>query len=1038
MIDVVVKRKDYVGRAIELGHDAVFSTEHGCSGNIFELYDQCKEAGLKAIFGMEMYFTKDHLKKEGKNWHICVIALNYEGYRAINRISSEANINGFYYQPRVDVDLLLTLPPRDVVITTACINNPMYFEDDDHDVEKEYLIPMRDHFGDHFFIEVQSHNDQKQISFNLIGKRLAEKHNIPLIAGVDSHYIQNDGAKDRNMFLEGKGLHYGEEDGFLLDYPSGQELISRFIRQGVFNKEEAISLLGATHIFEQAEDLGFNDDFKTPTIYPDLSLDERLEKLKNIIFKKFKSYARSRPDLPREELKKQSGELTKEFNVIKETNDVVRLADYFLFNYEMIKRGQEEYGGVLTKSGRGSASGYFINYLLGFTSVNRFDSVIPLYPSRFITTTRLLENHSVADIDFNTADDEPFIKASKDLLGENGCYRMVAYGTMQEASAIKNVCRAYGIEPGMVNEVTKDIDKYRDDPEWKPYIDEAQTFIDTIDNISPSPCSFLLLNDDIRESVGVIRIKDELCAAIDGDWAQRQGCVKNDILRVSVWKLIADTFKEINQEIPTIPELQKLVNEDVWKMYSDGYTATLNQVGKDGTHSKVVKYSPKNIAELSAFVAAVRPGFKSLVENFIERKPYTTGVPEIDEVLSPSFNYMLYQESIMQVLSFLGVEESGTYDVIKKISKKRFTEDEQEKLMSSLEDNFKEKTGSTDGFDGIWQVIHDAADYSFNSAHAICVAWDSVYGAYLKSHYPLQYFTVCFNHYKDDLVITSKLTTEASRMGIKVLPARFGLAKADYAYDINANTISKGVGSVKNINNDVADKLYELSKDKYDNIYDLFSALKDDGITKKHMETLIKVNYFQKFGGNKKLLKCYELFRKYGSKKQFKKDFEDAVLTLDIISKYAGKETEKLYQEIDMKGLLLEVFDALPNDKFTIKEQMKVDFELIGSPNSLYRNNRNAHYVKKATRYGKKSSTILEIFNLQTGESKKVKVKGKIYNREPIKEEDVIFVGSITQDGKWQKIDNTGVFSQDWVQTDEMEDILETYTIYKQEGMACD
>lgn len=1046
--DVVTKRIDYVERAKELGHTAIFSTEHGCSGNILEAYSLAKDNDLKCIFGTELYFTRniDDKENKGRNWHIIVIALNKKGYRAINRISSFANEHGFYKQPRVDVNLLLTLPAQDVIVTTACINNPIFLSEDGYDAVKDYLIPMRDHFKDHFFIEVQSHNDPDQIKFNKIAVKIAEKLRIPLIAGVDSHYIYPEDGLNRSKWLDGKGFNYEvNEDGFVLDYPSGEELIRRFKAQGVLSEIECLRAIQATHVFDQAEDLGFTKDFKTPVIYPELTLNERLEKLRSLVKNKFKEYLFINKHLTKKQIKHIATEIIKEFRVIEETNDTVYTADYFLFNYQMIKLGVEKYGGVLTKTGRGSASGYFINYLLGFTSVDRFESSIPLYPSRFMSTARLIESHSMPDIDFNVADDKPFIKAQEELLGEYKSVRMVAYGRMKASSAFKNLCRSYGFDPSSYTEMGKflreaevDMEKHGDDtklkeaendPEWGEVVKESKKYIGVIESISPSPCSFLLSNDDLREQIGIMKIKDELCVAVDKDWAEAYGFLKNDILLVTVWDIISKTYKEIDQPIPTIKELSELLNDDVWRMYELGYTATLNQVATQSSRGQVMLYKPKNIGELSAYTAAVRPAFASLRERFLKREEYTTGVPAIDDILKPSYHYMLYQESIMAILTFLGIEESETYTIIKKISKKKFKEEELIELEKELRKNFIVKIGTDEGFQDIWQVMQDAAQYAFNSSHSVCVAWDSIYGAYLKSHYPIEYYTVCLNIYSDNIDITSVIVSELLYFNISLKQPSFRDSKAAYSYDKSTNTINKGVGSIKNMNYDIADKLYDIRDERFETLGDLFSTMKEIGVNKTKMETLISLDYFKEFGGNAKLLKCYQTYQKYNGKKQFRKDAIPDEFNEEAIKANCGKETEKLYKELDMNKIIQGYFDTIPDESIPPHEQIKLDIELTGSVNTTIDNDKNLHYVTKIRRFNPESTATVEMFNMATGVFGTYKIRSKVFNNTPIKAEQFIYIGKFGEKDKYKRIGNTGIFDLDWETTGEKETTIENYTI---------
>lgn len=193
-------------------------------------------------------------------------------------------------------------------------------------------------------------------------------------------------------------------------------------------------------------------------------------------------------------------------------------------------------------------------------------------------------------------------------------------------------------------------------------------------------------------------------------------------LTVTVYKIIDEVYKAIGRPIDTISQLLDNCDEKVWKVYAEGLTTTINQSDSNFGKQTLRRYKPKNLAEMSAWVASIRPGFASLLDNFLDRKPYTTGVKELDEILEDSFHYLLYQESIMKYLVWLGIEEKGTYDIIKKISKKKFKEEELEELKGKLKVGWMKRVGKEEGFEKTWQVVMDAAHYSFNA----CVAGDTI------------------------------------------------------------------------------------------------------------------------------------------------------------------------------------------------------------------------------------------------------------------------------------------------------------------------
>ena len=192
--------------------------------------------------------------------------------------------------------------------------------------------------------------------------------------------------------------------------------------------------------------------------------------------------------------------------------------------------------------------------------------------------------------------------------------------------------------------------------------------------------------------------------------------LKNDLLTVTVWTIIRQTCELANIPIPTIKELEKLLDEKTYKIYENKLTCTINQADSDFATNLVSRYKVSSVAEMSAFVASIRPGFASLLDNFIERKPYSTGVEELDEILTDSYHYLMYQESIMKYLIWLGIKESESYDVIKKIAKKKFKEQELIELKDKLKKGWIKNVGKEEGFEETWQVVEDASKYSFNAS----------------------------------------------------------------------------------------------------------------------------------------------------------------------------------------------------------------------------------------------------------------------------------------------------------------------------------
>ena len=581
---------------------------------------------------------------------------------------------------------------------------------------------------------------------------------------------------------------------------------------------------------------------------------------------------------------------------------------------------------------------------------------------------------------------------------------MVAYGKMKDSAAFRNLCRAKGLKMSEYNDVAKDLERYKDDPKWKDLIEESKKFVGVIESVSPHPCAFLLLDKPISEEIGIIKIGDELCALIDSGTSDAWKYLKNDYLTVTVWDIIADVYKSINKSIHSIRELNKLIENDekVWKLYEDGITATLNQTGTDSATPQVMRYKPKSVRELAAFVAGIRPAFESMKHLLLDRKPFSYGIPEFDEILKESDNFVLYQENIMATLVYAGFPEDETYGLLKAIAKKKpgVIEPIKERFING----FIEKTNSPENAEKVWKIIEDAVGYGFNSSHALSVAYDSLYGAYLKANYPLEYYTVVLNKYQNDTEMTDKLHKELDYFGIKIIPIEFGKSRAQYSADKETNSIVKGIASIKFLNESVAEELYELSKNHYNDFVDLLIDIEEKtSCNARQMEILIKLNFFKMFGKNQKLYAIYEKF-----KDRYKK---------------SHKESTKQQRIKEIKDYA----NSLEDKEISIQEQILFEKEILGYGQTAFPNVNKAYgmILEVNTKYSPK----ITLYIMNNGSEVLLKVsKQHFYNNngEPLLNVgDIIKVLKVEQKPKLTKVNGK------WVETDIKENWLVAWQISK-------
>lgn len=1029
-LDCVSKPEDYIKRAVELGHTTYFTTEHGYQGNIYEAQTLCEKSGIKPIYGVEAYYVDNMNDKSTRdNYHIILIAMNKNGQTQINKIMSLANTQGFYYKPRIDLACLISLNPDDVVITTACVASRLFKGDD---WEEKFLKPVSKYFNNHFFLEVQSHVDEVQANYNKEILKIHKKYDIPLIHANDSHYIMPSDAKYRDLFLQAKGIFYEDESGFVLDYPDSDEIIKRYKEQGILSEEQAISALKNTLIFDGAESIYTDKEFKIPNISPDIIKKELhnenvdTDNSDNILRKIIKkAWNKEKKNIKAEKIPEYEKAIYYEMDIIKNCG----MAKYFILDHIIVKRAIEKYNAILTRSGRGSAVSFYINKLLGLTEVDRIKAPIALYPTRFMSAERILSSRSLPDIDLNWANVEPVIQASKDILGEDGIYYMVAYKPLQESSAFRLWCKANEYNINEYDEIAKHLENHLEDKKWANVIEDSKIFRGVIESIAPSPCSFLLLDKPISEEVGLVKVGDVICCALDGYNCDVYKYLKNDYLTVKVYEIIERVYKLIGRPIDNISTLVNNCDEKVWDIYAKGLTTTINQADSDLGKQTLKRYKPTSLAEISAWVAAIRPGFASLLDNFLDRQYYSTGVKELDDILEDSFHYLIYQESIMKYLVFLGIEEKGTYDIIKKIAKKKFKEKELEDLQEQLEEGWIKKVGKLGGFVETWQVVQDAAHYSFNASHSLSVAIDSLYGAYLKANYPLEYFTVVLSMYSNDMERTANLIGELPYFDIKLETIKFGKSGSDYTMNKENNTIYKGIASIKYCNNQIADELLELSKNKYKSFIELLTDIKSKtSLNSRQLSILTGLNFFKEFGENKYLLNIIDLYDKFSSCKQIKKDrLEELGLTEFLMKKYSNKETAALYKEIDNIGLISELVKKFENKPMGIIEHIKFEKEYLEYV--TYTNdkvNEKYYIIIDFTQNKDIFKPKFVARNIRTGEEIHSRIKqDRIFKESPFGLYSVLKIKEFDKEFKKKPINGV------WTVTDELEDVLTNYEVIK-------
>ena len=590
-------------------------------------------------------------------------------------------------------------------------------------------------------------------------------------------------------------------------------------------------------------------------------------------------------------------------------------------------------------------------------------------------------------------------------------------------------------------------------------------------------CGNILLSQNIKEEVGIVRLKSKggretICACLDGKWCESYLMLKNDLLTVACVKLAYLLYERVGIPYMSLNGLlaEVKVHPEVWNMYEKGYVIGLNQVEKPSTQRKVMKYKPKNISELSAFIAGIRPAFKSLLDKLINREHFEYGIPTLDKLLQTEElpeSFILYQEQIMKILSFAGIPMGDCYTVIKSISKKRFEKimHYKEQFMTGMEHKLIEEEGiskerAEETAKTIWGIIEDASAYGFNSSHSLSVSFDSLLAAYFKALYPYEFYEVYLNLQmeradKAKALLAKKEMKEA--FDISVLPMRFRQDNRKFVALPEQKALSNCLKSIKGFGDRIGEEFYKIKDTHYEDFIDFLVDIdimkknKEDSenynpdipsgfaVNGSQIETLIMLNYFEEFGKNYKLLKIFKLYNDFSSRKQINKkdiNMETGVLKsgkdtyyldITVFRKYIGKETKSMYKDLDMIGYVKEMASKVPDKSVDLLEQLKFERELLEFP--IYQNPslpKGWYYVIGFKTYGDKINTpYLVLYDLITSDLVVCSInKSKLFRDNPFGFYSIIHVKSFQDVVKKKKVGE-----KKFVPTNETKKVIVDYEV---------
>lgn len=1035
-IDSVTKFQKYIDRAKEVGMKAMAFSEHG---SVFA-WDLKKEAiekaGMKYIHAEEFYITQTLEEKVRDNWHCVLIGKNWDGVRELNYLASKSfnrKDNHFFYVPRITIDDLLNTSDN-IIITSACLGGPL-----NHAPENivKWLLEFMSTNKHRCFLEIQHHNVSDQKAYNLQLVQWSKEYNVPLIAGTDTHSLDETYAEGRKILQKSKDICFGDEDGWDLSFKTYDELCEAYRKQGVLSEDVYLTAIENTNkMADMVEEFVLDRHTKYPKIY-----DDPVKTFKQKINEGYKNneYIHQRYS-KKEVLDRVQEELA--------VYEKVGAIDFMLL--ETYIREWEKSVGIHSGPGRGSVSGSMIAYLLNITKMDSLKFHLNFF--RFMNPARV--TNADIDTDYYSEDREKlkyFLLHDRMNLSNIKTSEIITFNTIALKGAIRDVCRAlYKKDQGDDGEYLKIADAIcaeveRDEDGMRKKYPEVFKYVDivngTIVSIGSHPSGVLVSDRDIERDVGLCSIStsDYPVSMLDMHGLDGQMYVKLDILGLDNLGVINQTCELAGIDYLT-PDNVDLDDEKVWKSIRDDTTlifqwesdsaqAYLKKFMSDETIAKI-KAKSSNFSYLKWFSfgnGLLRPACASYRDEVSGGDFYDNGFKELNEFLAPEAGRVCMQETIMMFLvKFCGYSQAESDSVRRAIAKKKGTET----LLPEIEQRFIEyssthyditKEKCQEVIKPFLQIILDASDYGFSWNHSDAYSSIGYISGYLRYYYPLEFLTASLNIFSDKEEKTTAITNYARKVGITIKDIKFGHSKADYSMEKETNSIYKGIASIKYMSADVANKLYDLAHtQKIDSFIDLLRVFPGDS---RQLEILIKLNYFSQFAPIGKLLNIVELYNKFGTRKTLKESDVSALPApvQEVISKYTVKPKTQ-YKITDNDGMLRELAELAGERPITMMMRLGWEKDYLGYCASTDQSQQGSWLVLDIdTKYSPK----LSIYAIWSGEQRVVKVSKRDFQSNPLTKGDTIRL-TIEQRPKAKLVDGQ------WVKDESVkEDWLKYYSIVK-------
>ena len=944
LLDGANRIKDLPVRAKELGMDSIAITDHGVMYGVIDFYKACKKEGVKPIIGCEVYVApRSRMQKEpgidNHYYHLILLAKNNEGYKNLSKLVSLGFVEGYYYKPRIDRDILEKYH-EGLICLSACLAGEVNQALLNGQTEKAEKIALwhKSVFGEDYYIEIQNNGIREQVLANQKLIQLARKLDIPIVATNDAHYLKREDAYNHEVLLcIQTGKRMSDEDRMKFDteelYVKSPEEMSEYFKAFPDAIENTVKIAEKCNVeFEFGHTILPNYD--VPPEYP--THYDYLKKLcDDGLIKRYGTELS-------EEVKKRA---EYELSIIKKMGYV----DYYLIVWDFIHYAKTH--GIPVGPGRGSGAGSILAYAIEITDIDPIK--YGLLFERFLNPERI--SMPDFDVDFSDERRQEVIDYVSEKYGHDHVSQIITFGTMAAKMVIRDVSRVldypYAEADSLAKMIPNEIhitikkaleqnrelkERYDNDEQVRKILDIAMALEGMPRQASTHACGVVITKDPVDTYVPLYVRDGQINTQYIMTTLEELGLLKMDFLGLRNLTVIQNTIEMVKKNYGIDVEFDKDMSDPkVYKLWQDGNTLGIFQFESQGITNFMKELKPDCLEDLIAGVSLYRPGPMDQIPRYIRGKQnpghneYTH--PSLEPILNVTYGCMVYQEQVMQIVRDLAGYSLGRADLVRRaMGKKKLDVMAKERevfIHGQVDENGNiEVPGCVrNGIDEvsankIFDEMAEFAKYAFNKSHAACYAVVSYRTAYLKAYYPAELMAATLNSYLGNLDKVPQYIDECKRLGIEILRPEINKSEEKFTVEIdnaenyiddNSKTtatrhgkIRFGLGSIKNVGTVPVENIVRERKENgpYKSFTDFCERIADEQVNKKCIESLIKAGVFEEFEQTRStLLASFENIVDTIQNNN-KKGWDGQVTMFDIGTEKEKEELEKNKYQFEEHG----------------------------------------------------------------------------------------------------------------------------------------